>query len=165
MKLLIMSDTHSATKTMEQVIERHKREVDAIIHCGDSELDANYFYDTPIHVVRGNCDIDDRFPLEELFSVKDATVLVAHGHKYNVKSTLMPLFYRAQEVQAKVVCFGHSHLIGAEMQDGILFINPGSLQQPRGRKEKSYAMAEKSDDSWTVLFYSDEHILLEKVTL
>ncbi|QUG42270.1 metallophosphoesterase [Psychrobacillus sp. INOP01] len=165
MKLLIMSDTHSATNIMEKVIEQHQQEVDAIIHCGDSELNASYFVDTPIHVVRGNCDIDDRFPLEELFSVQDAKVLVVHGHKYNVKSTLMPLFYRAKEVQASVVCFGHSHLIGAEMQEGILFINPGSLQQPRGRKEKSYAIAEKNEDSWTVLFYSDEHILLEKVTL
>ncbi|WP_277584426.1 metallophosphoesterase family protein [Psychrobacillus antarcticus] len=165
MKLLIMSDTHSATNTMDQVIERHKHVVDTIIHCGDSELNANYFFEKPIHVVRGNCDTDDRFPLEQLFSVQDAKVLVVHGHKYNVKTTLMSLFYRAQEVQASVVCFGHSHLLGAEMQEGILFINPGSLQQPRGRKEKSYAVAEYSGDSWTVLFYSDEHILLEKVTL
>ena len=160
-----MSDTHSTTKIMEQVIERHQGEVDAIIHCGDSELNANYFADTPVHIVRGNCDIDDRFPLEELFSVEDAKVLVVHGHKYNVKSTLMPLFYRAQEVQASVVCFGHSHLLGAEMQQGILFINPGSLQQPRGRKEKSYAIAERNEEIWTVLFYSDEHKLLEKVIL
>ena len=165
MKLLIMSDTHSTTKIMEQVIERRQDEVDAIIHCGDSELNANYFTEKPIHIVRGNCDMDDRFPLEELFFVKDAKVLVVHGHKHNVKSTLTSLFYRAQEVQASVVCFGHSHLIGAEMQEGILFINPGSLQQPRGRKEKSYAIAEKSGDFWSVLFYSDEHILLEKVTL
>ncbi|SDM77774.1 hypothetical protein SAMN05518871_102217 [Psychrobacillus sp. OK028] len=164
MKLLIMSDTHSATERMELVVKRHQHEVDAIIHCGDSELDASYFFETPTHVVRGNCDMDDRFPLEELFSVKDGKVLVVHGHKYNVKSTLMPLFYKAQEVQASVVCFGHSHLLGAEMQGGILFINPGSLEQPRGRKEKSYAIADKSEDSWTVLFYSNEHMLLEKIT-
>ena len=165
MKLLIMSDTHSATNLMEQVIEQHQQEVDAIIHCGDSELNASYFYNTPIRVVRGNCDMDDRFPLEELFTVQDLKVLVVHGHKYNVKSTLMPLFYRAQEVQASVVCFGHSHLLGAEMQGGILFINPGSLQQPRGRKEKSYAIAENNGNSWAVSFYSAEHIMLEKVTL
>ena len=165
MKLLIMSDTHSATKIMEQVIERRKDEVDAIIHCGDSELNANYFTENALHIVRGNCDMDDRFPLEDLFSVQDAKVLIVHGHKYNVKTTLTPLFYRAQEVQASIVCFGHSHLLGAEMQQGILFVNPGSLQQPRGRKEKSYAIADNTGDSWTVLFYSDEHILLEKVTL
>lgn len=165
MKLLIMSDTHSATKIMGQVIERHQQEVDAIIHCGDSELNASYFYERPIHVVRGNCDMDDRFPLEDVFSIRDSKILVVHGHTYNVKSSIMPLFYRAQEVQASVVCFGHSHFLGVEMQEGILFINPGSLQQPRGRKEKSYAIAENSGDSWTVLFYSDEHILLEKVTL
>ena len=159
-----MSDTHSATEAMEQVIERHQEEMDAIIHCGDSELDANYFFNKPIHVVRGNCDVEDRFPLQELFSVKDAKVLVVHGHKYDVKSTLMPLFYKAQEVQASVVCFGHSHLLGAEMKEGILFINPGSLQEPRGRKEKSYAIVESNGHSCSVFFYSDEHKLLEKIT-
>ena len=163
MKLLIMSDTHSNTKIMEQVIERRQEEVDAIIHCGDSELKASYFADH-LHVVRGNCDMDDNFPLEDVFSVQNTKILVVHGHKYNVKSTLMPLFYRAQEIQASIVCFGHSHILGAEMQEGILFINPGSLQQPRGRKEKSYAIVENSDSSWEVQFYSDEHILLEKVS-
>ena len=90
-----------------------------------------------MHVVRGNCDIDDRFPLEELFPIEDAKVFVVHGHKYNVKSTLMPLFYRAQEVQASVVCFGHSHLLGAEMQKVFYLSIQAVFSNPVDGKKKA----------------------------
>ncbi|MFB5088230.1 metallophosphoesterase [Psychrobacillus sp. PGGUH221] len=164
MKLLIISDTHQDTKTMEEVIQHH-HEVDTIIHCGDSELDFSYFADKPIYVVRGNCDFDLQFPEEQVFKVGDEIVYVTHGHKHRVKSTLMPLSYRAQELNASIVCFGHSHLIGAEINNGILFVNPGSLHMPRGRKEKSYAIVKKHKDGWNVFFYSSEHIFIENIIL
>lgn len=157
-----MSDTHSDSQMMEQVI-RHHPDVDAVIHCGDSELDFSYFDGKSIYVVRGNCDFDPNFPNEVIVQLKDETIYVTHGHKHNVKSTLMPLAYRAGEVQASVVCFGHSHLLGAEMNNGTLFVNPGSLRLPRGRKEKSYAIVEKHEGSWNVHFYSSEYKLIEGV--
>ena len=164
MKLLVISDTHGDTQTMEKVMQHHP-DVDTVIHCGDSELSASYFKSKTIHIVRGNCDFDDKYVDEDIFEIANEKILVVHGHKYNVKSTLMPLNYRAQEVQASVVCFGHSHILGAEVQNGILFINPGSLHMPRGRKEKSYAIVEKLENAWSVLFYSDEHKLLEQINL
>lgn len=165
MKLLVMSDTHKDISTMEEVIRLYVEQVDAIIHCGDSELEASYFDDKPVSVVKGNCDYDQGFPEEKIISLEDQTILIAHGHLYQVKSTILPLNYRAQEVGATVVCFGHSHLLGAELQNGILFVNPGSLHQPRGRKEKSYSIIEKQKDCWQVLFFSSDHKLLEEVNL
>ncbi|MFJ5768411.1 metallophosphoesterase family protein [Psychrobacillus sp. NPDC093180] len=162
MKILVMSDTHRDTATMEQVIE-HWKEVDAVIHCGDSELPASYFESKPIHIVRGNCDFDEEFPEEVIIELGNERILVVHGHKHQVKTTLMPLKYRGEEVQATVVCFGHSHLLGAELQNGLLYINPGSLHMPRGRKEKSYAIVEKVEDTWLVNFYSAEHEILESI--
>ena len=164
MKLLVLSDTHGDIQTMEQVIA-HRQDVDVIIHCGDSELDFSYFKDSPVHVVRGNCDMDTRFPKELILPVGDETIYVAHGHKHQVKSTLMPLFYRAQEVQASIVCFGHSHVLGAEVSNGVLFVNPGSLRLPRGRIEKSYAMIEKLELKWSINFYSPDHIVIENIIL
>ena len=35
--------------------------------------------------------------------------------------------YRAQEVGAKIACFGHTHHAAAEWKDGILLLNPGAL--------------------------------------
>lgn len=164
MKLLIISDTHRDIETMEKVLN-HWTDIDAVIHCGDSELDASYFENRPIHIVRGNCDFGVDFPEEAILELESEKVLVVHGHKHHVKTTLMPLNYRAQEVQATVVCFGHSHLLGAELQNGILFVNPGSLNKPRGRKEKSYAIVEKLENAWTVVFYSSEHVLIDKIIL
>jgi putative phosphoesterase len=160
-----MSDTHKDTVTMEEVIQVHQDEVQAIIHCGDSELDASYFEGKSIFIVGGNCDYDSSFPEEELITLDNEKILVVHGHRHQVKSTILPLSYRAQEVGATVVCFGHSHMLGAELQNGILFVNPGSLHKPRGRKEKSYAIVEKKENLWQVLFFSSEHKLIENVNL
>lgn len=162
MKILVISDTHSDTETMEQVIQHHA-EVATIIHCGDSELDFTYFTNSNIHVVQGNCDFEGNFPNELIVSVENEIIYVTHGHLHQVKSTLLPLSYRAAEVQASIVCFGHSHLIGAEMHHDVLFVNPGSLHMPRGRKEKSYAIIEKQQNEWNVSFFSSEHQLIEEV--
>ncbi|MER2262343.1 MAG: metallophosphoesterase [Psychrobacillus sp.] len=163
MKLLVMSDTHKDKSAMEEVIRLYAEKVDGIIHCGDSELEASYFEDKPVSIVKGNCDYDLGFPEEKIISIEDHIILIVHGHLHQVKTTLMPLYYRAQEVGAKIVCFGHSHLLGAEFQNDILFVNPGSLHKPRGRKEKSYAIIEEQSDGWQVLFYSPNHMLLEEV--
>ncbi|WP_144511002.1 metallophosphoesterase family protein [Bacillus sp. FJAT-22090] len=164
MKLLIISDTHRDTVTMEKVLN-YWTDIDTVIHCGDSELDASYFDNRPIHIVRGNCDFGEDFPEEVVLELESEKVLVVHGHKHHVKTTLMPLNYRAQEVKVTLVCFGHSHMLGAELQNGILFVNPGSLNKPRGRKEKSYAIVEKLENAWAVVFYSSEHILIDKIIL
>ncbi|TQR16158.1 metallophosphoesterase family protein [Psychrobacillus soli] len=162
MKILVMSDTHRDIETMERVME-HCTDVNAVIHCGDSELAASYFDSKSVHIVRGNCDFDEGFSEEVILELENETILIVHGHKHQVKTTLMPLKYRAEEVDATIVCFGHSHLLGAELQNGTLYINPGSLHKPRGRKEKSYAIIEKLENAWNVLFFSSKHVIIEKI--
>ena len=51
-----------------------------------------------------------------------------------MKQSLMGLYYNAKEMGADIVLFGHSHLYGAEMKDGILFLNPGSTMLADGRE-------------------------------
>lgn len=69
--------------------------------------------------------------------------------------SLMNLRYRAEEVGANVVCFGHSHIAGAELIDNMLFINPGSIILPRLRKEKTYAILEVDEaKNCVVKFFS-----------
>ena len=62
--------------------------------------------------------------------------MVTHGHLFNVKSGLMKLRYKALEQNANIVCFGHSHILGIEKVDDILFINPGSIRFPREGEKK-----------------------------
>ena len=155
MKLLVMSDTHGDTEVIKRVRERHMN-VDAVIHCGDSELPYDHEYLEEAKRVRGNCDQDTRYPEEESFIVSEKKIFVTHGHLFNVKSTTMNLFYRAKELQADAVFFGHSHVLGCELIDNVLFVNPGSLLKPRGIDDKSYTIVEFVDGGWIVSGYTSE---------
>ncbi|QTM99994.1 YfcE family phosphodiesterase [Sediminibacillus dalangtanensis] len=154
-KVLIMSDSHGWTEEVAVIRDRHKEEVDQFIHCGDSELDADAPELEQFMKVAGNCDMDSRFPDESHFSVGSLHFYVAHGHLHQVKSTLMPLSYRAEEVGAQVICFGHTHIAGAERVDNQLFINPGSIRLPRGRSEHTYAILSWEDKGEITVEFKD----------
>ncbi|WP_053218991.1 metallophosphoesterase family protein [Virgibacillus senegalensis] len=154
-KVLIMSDSHGWTEEVAEIVKRHKDEIDQFIHCGDSELDADAPELENFMKVAGNCDADTRLPDESHFTVGDLHFYVAHGHLHQVKSTLMPLSYRAEEVGAQVVCFGHTHMAGAERVDNQLFINPGSIRLPRGRREHTYAILRWEDKDEIIVEFKD----------
>ncbi|MGM0874484.1 MAG: metallophosphoesterase family protein [Bacillota bacterium] len=153
MKVLIMSDSHGLTTEIDDIKKRHKDEVDLMFHCGDSELSATSSELTSFKGVKGNCDFDSDLPNEIIEDLNGFTLYMTHGHLYNVKSTLMNLKYRALEVKAKMVCYGHSHIAGAEIIDQILFINPGSIRLPILRKQKTYAILDVQDVLVNVTFY------------
>lgn len=153
-KVLIMSDSHGLTEEVTEVKERHRDEVDAMLHCGDSELSYDSDELQDFHYAKGNCDFEAEMENDQVVTVGDVTFLVTHGHLYQIKSTLMPLSYRAEEVGAQVACFGHSHIAGAEKVNGTLFINPGSLRLPRDREEPTYAILEwDTTDDVQLQFY------------
>ncbi|WP_017726681.1 metallophosphoesterase family protein [Halalkalibacterium ligniniphilum] len=153
MKALIISDSHGLKKELLDVIERHRDEVDVILHCGDSELDGAASELSDVNTVRGNCDIGTDFPEEYTESFQGFKVFVTHGHLYNVKMTYVPLSYRAEEVEAQMVCFGHSHVATSFQENGVIYVNPGSIRLPRARKEQTYCIAEVTDDKVQLLFY------------
>jgi putative phosphoesterase len=162
MKILVMSDTHGDSEIIHDV-KSYVGSVDAIFHCGDSELDLHHASLEGVQVVLGNCDMDSSLPIEVNMKVIDTNIFMTHGHLFQVKSSLLSLNYRAHELHAEVVLFGHSHVLGAEMINGILFVNPGSLKVPRGRNEKSYAIIDKSASHYQVSFFSDTHVELESI--
>lgn len=164
MKVLIISDSHGQTDVLHHVKERHLSEVDTIIHCGDSELKKDDSALKHMIVVRGNCDVETSFKNDHIEELDDITFFVTHGHLYSVKSTLMKLKYKAEEMDANVVCFGHSHIAGAEMVDGILFINPGSISLPKMRKEKTYAILNIAKGQANVDFYDENGDLLTNMS-
>jgi len=163
MQLLVMSDTHGDSHVIEKV-RRFYPTIETLIHCGDSELPFSHAALDGMKKVRGNCDIDKAFPDEVIVQVGDAVVFATHGHLFNVKSSILSLSYRAKEVDAQIACFGHSHVLGAEMIDDVLFINPGSLLKPRGRNEKSFALVDIQDDYFQVDFFTDDNECISKHT-
>ena len=70
----------------------------------------------------------------------------------------MDLF--AQEEDADICLYGHLHRAAAWRNGNTVFINPGSVLQPRGDvKEKLYAKVIITKDKIKVDFYTRDHKL------
>jgi putative phosphoesterase len=145
-KVLIVSDSHGLTKELKVLRQRHLDEVDLLIHCGDSELMPDDLAMSAYLTVRGNCDFGEGYPLETMSELSGLKFLITHGHRYSVKNSLRELNNKAQAVQADIVCYGHSHILAAEVIDGTLFINPGSIRLPREPSKKTYVILDLLDD-------------------
>ena len=161
-RVLIVSDSHGLTEELTELTKRHEN-IETFIHCGDSELSKNDEAMDQFVVVRGNCDYESQFKNDEIVDVQGTTFLVTHGHLYNVKSTLMNLKYKAEEVGAQIICFGHSHLLGVEKIGDQLFINPGSLRLPRGRRERTYVILEFKEHEVYFYVYDFDHGEMEQL--
>lgn len=138
----MISDTHGEKSWIQKAVEAN-RDAALIIHCGDFASDLDAVKSIPIEsiAVAGNVpDLhkahvmpDDR--MEERILVFDGVrILLTHGHRYDVKYTLNKLYFRAQEAQASLVLFGHTHTALNISHGGITFLNPGSPARPRGGK-------------------------------
>ncbi|WP_047985013.1 metallophosphoesterase [Ornithinibacillus californiensis] len=162
-KVVIMSDSHGLTEEIDIIKERESANV--IFHCGDSELSEQAEELNGVFTVAGNCDFNGRFPNELKKDIDGLTFFVVHGHLHNVKMNLMNLSYRAEEEKADIVCFGHSHVAGAEKVGDRLFLNPGSIRLPRMRAEKTYAVLEwETTDKITVNLRTTQGDLVEELS-
>lgn len=159
MKIVVFSDTHGSTAAVEQLAGML---ADAVFHCGDSELSADHPRLKGVHAVRGNCDLDARFPEMLAVDVGGTAVFAAHGHQHSVNHSLLALSYAAQEARADIALFGHTHIYGAEMIGGVLFVNPGSAVLPRGGRPATYAVIEIAD-GYKVSFYTMENKLADEI--
>jgi putative phosphoesterase len=157
LKLLVVSDNHGDVESLQQLIDLYHEKVDAMIHCGDSELNADDIVMQSFLSVRGNCDYEMRYPIDLVEEIKNEKVFITHGHEYGIKMSLDRLRYKSEEYQADFVFFGHSHLLGATIEEGRLYLNPGSIMLPRGRNEKTYAIVEKRKNRITVQFFDEKH--------
>lgn len=156
MKALIMSDSHGDQPIVTKLVEHYQNEVDTIIHCGDSEMMMSDPLVDQMVIVQGNMDFAS-FPIIQEINSDVGTILVTHGHEYNVNSSLLGLELLAQQERAKVVCFGHTHQLGVQVNQGVVFINPGSISQPRGKYVTiggTYVIADFLKNEINVQFYN-----------
>jgi putative phosphoesterase len=126
--IAVISDTHKYGSIIERVLESIK-DADMVIHLGDVVQDAEYiakhFKGETIYV-SGNCDMDSFVPSERTEIIEGKKVFITHGHNYHVKEGLLKLKYKAEEIGANIVLYGHTHLSLIQYYGDVLFINPGS---------------------------------------
>lgn len=152
MKLVIISDNHGDTYYMEEIRSIYEKEVTGWIHCGDSEL----LEDNPLwqhyKTVAGNMDIADGFKLEQIVEFDGEKCLIAHGHRHAVRRSFADLKKRAIEEGCRFVFYGHTHIARVDVEDGIFFVNPGSIMQPRDRAMGTYIVMDMDTETQTVSF-------------
>ncbi|EHL95577.1 phosphodiesterase family protein [Lentilactobacillus parafarraginis F0439] len=155
-KILVVSDSHGDRQIIADLLSRYVDDVTAICHCGDSELPMNDPLAAKMTIVKGNMDTAP-FPNDELVVMGGRRLLVTHGHLQQVNQGLLNLELFAKSRNANVVMFGHTHQLGVTMDQGILFINPGSISQPRGQYAAiggTYAILTIDGDHYGVDYYN-----------
>jgi putative phosphoesterase len=159
MKYLILSDSHGFHDTVSK-LKKELKHVDAIIHLGDHCEDVRILAENsnlPVYAIIGNCDSKSFGKTEILIKDQGKSVLMTHGHHYNVKHSLMNLFYKGQEIGADIILFGHTHIPLTEIVEGIWIHNPGSLCLPKVGTTKGFSILEISESEVRI----DRHELLE----
>ena len=157
MKLLIFSDIHGSgyyADKIKNIVETEKP--DKLILLGDlyyhgprNMLPKEY---NPMHVsevlnsfkdiilcVKGNCDAEvdemiSEFPMQEEIEmvIENNVVMFTHGHKYNMSN--LP------KKNIDILVYGHFHTGFIKKQDGMLFLNPGSISLPKENTSHSYIL-------------------------
>jgi putative phosphoesterase len=132
--IAVVSDTHRRIGAIKKVIKKIQN-ADVLIHLGDNVDDLHELterFNGKIVNVKGNCDFCVDVPNDRLIEIEGKRIFLTHGHRYGVKYDFMRLKYKALEVKADIVLFGHTHVQQIEYDEGILFINPGSPSMSRG---------------------------------
>ena len=158
--IIVMSDSHGDRDIIQTIKDQYQGKVDAIFHNGDSELPSNDPIWEGIKVVRGNCDYDNGYPESLVTQLGDAIIAQTHGHLYGINFTWERLDLWAQSVDADICLYGHLHRASAWRNGKTVFVNPGSVLQPRGEvMEKLYAKIEITDKTIKVDYYTRNHQL------
>ncbi|URZ04085.1 metallophosphoesterase [Clostridium felsineum] len=134
MRIAVMSDTHMSNEHIKRACDSLKMShADIVIHLGDNVQDIEEikkYYKGEIIYIKGNCDYTN-VPAEKTFSLEKKRFFITHGDRYAVKYNTMKLEYRVKELEADIVLFGHTHISKIDFNDGIWYINPGSVSYPR----------------------------------
>lgn len=157
--LIVMSDSHGNQTIVQQIKDYYQGRVDAIFHNGDSELPSHLPLWEGIQVVRGNCD-GEGYPERLVTDFAGLRVAQTHGHLHLINFFWDRLDLWAQEEQADICLYGHLHQASAWQEGKIVFVNPGSVEQPRGQvREKLYAKIEVTPEQIKVDFFDLTHQL------
>ena len=132
MKILVMSDSHSALSFMRRCVDTVQP--DAMIHLGDyyddAEAIAEEYPRIPMYRVPGNCDRYRVRPGEPEVLIRPifgVMIYMSHGHKHNVKMYNGLLLRDAKAAGASAALYGHTHEAVCEKDaDGLWVLNPGS---------------------------------------
>ncbi|MBE7085094.1 MAG: metallophosphoesterase [Clostridiales bacterium] len=128
--LIVVSDTHGNTKSLEKLTPLIA-ENDYFIHLGDGVGDIRSIrdqYPEKTYFCAGNCDFFSAYPTEGVLHVEQVDIFYTHGHKYGVKNGLETLAQVAKSRGCEIAFYGHTHTPNVCEIDGVTLVNPGALR-------------------------------------
>lgn len=141
--ILILSDTHGRADSIREAISRQTEPPDYILHLGDGIADVERCDtgDATVLCVRGNWDtVNDGTPDERILTIGNIKIMMMHGHRFGVKSSLEYAVEHAAEAGADILLHGHTHVqhetvypadtsVGTHrLEKPITVFNPGSAR-------------------------------------
>ncbi len=157
MKILVVSDNHREEQILTEIVQKMRDQVDLMINCGDSELAPDQDPMSNFKAVKGNNDYGLLYPNELVINAGQEQLYVTHGHLQRVNFSLTPLMLTGQEKNASIVCYGHTHQLGAAYDHQMLIINPGSISFPHGEYAKlggTFAIIDAQPERFIVDYYN-----------
>lgn len=144
MKGIVLSDIHGDITAAERIISyawddpwlrdaQGNVRVDAYFFLGDgvrdfARMESFLRRKTPnaiMYDVKGNNDFGAEAPYSRVVHFGGASIYMTHGHKENVKMTMLSLDYAAQEAGCSIALYGHTHCPDDETRRTRM-INPGA---------------------------------------
>ncbi len=152
MKVAVISDTHlsEVTSEFEKICDLYLRNVDVVIHLGDwtsSEV-LEYMKRFNVIGVAGNSDgeaIRRVLPLKRIVRMNGYRIGIIHG--WGAPYDLVPRI-RQEFKEVNVILFGHSHIPYQMTENGVFWLNPGSVFNGRGAIERSLAYLYLEEKIW-----------------
>ena len=153
MKIIVISDTHipSAGDKLPDKLVEVIRSADMVLHAGD--FASREFYEElngmcNLQAVAGNMDEDNLIsilPRNRVVEILGRRIGLIHGAGSS-KHTFQYVQNVFRDKNVDAVVFGHTHHPFNEMNNGILFFNPGSPLDNRWAPYHSYGILDVTDE-------------------
>jgi uncharacterized protein len=131
-KVLVVSDTHvpDHARALPPELGPHLEWAEQILHAGDltgADVLAELQAYAPVHAVLGNMDGWDvrELGLPEQLQVTLEGVAIGMVHDSGARDGREARL-RRRFPQASAIVFGHSHMPVNDLNEGVLYLNPGS---------------------------------------
>ena len=134
-QILVISDSHGAVGSYQQVLEREAGRFALLVHLGDGASDSYKLCGSVERLIqiKGNMDHDlYELPANTIgiavFEAGGVRIAAVHGDRHGVKNHLAGLVQEAKLQKADLILYGHTHAPAVEEINGVICFNPGALK-------------------------------------
>ncbi len=160
MKITVISDTHMPGKANSLPLEvlQSIENADVLIHAGDfTSVEVLDYLESLIKVdgVAGNNDGPDiliRLGKKKIVEYEGFRIGIVHGDGYHGTTLQIAKRAFANDI-VDIVIFGHTHQPYKEIEEGVLYFNPGSPTNRRRSPKHSFGEITLGKTIESELFY------------